>query len=80
MAISSDDPESPFSTNGDSGAIVLTILNENHHGIGVIYGGGIDGREANNSFTEKERIAIFLKKAIDQFSTEKNMTIEFDKI
>lgn len=80
MAISSDDPESPFSTNGDSGAIVLTILNENHHGIGVIYGGSLDGREANNSFTEKESIAIFLKKAIDQFSTEKNMTIEFDKI
>lgn len=80
MAISSDDPESPFSTNGDSGAIVLTILDQNHHGIGVIYGGSLDDRGANNSITEKESIAIFLKKAIDRFSTEANMTIEFDKI
>lgn len=80
MAISSDDPESPFSTNGDSGAIVLTILDQNHHGIGVIYGGSLDDRGANSSITEKESIAIFLKKAIDRFSTEANMTIEFDKI
>lgn len=80
MAISSDDPKNPFSTNGDSGAIVLTIIDGKHYGIGVIYGGSLDDRGANSSITENESIAIFLKKAIDQFTTEKNMTIEFDKI
>lgn len=80
MAISSDDPKNPFSTNGDSGAIVLTIIDGKHYGIGVIYGGNLDDRGANSSITENESIAIFLKKAIDQFTTEKNMTIEFDKI
>lgn len=80
MAISSDDPTNPFSTNGDSGAIVLTIIDGKHYGIGVIYGGSLDDRGENISITENESIAIFLKKAIDQFTTEKNMTIEFDKI
>lgn len=80
MAISSDDPKNPFSTNGDSGAIVLTIIDGKHYGIGVIYGGSLDDRGANNSITENESIAIFLNKAIDQFTTEKNMTIEFDQI
>lgn len=80
MAISSDDPKNPFSTNGDSGAIVLTIIDGKYYGIGVIYGGSLDDRGANSSITENESIAIFLKKAIDQFTTEKNMNIEFDKI
>lgn len=59
---------------------MLTILDNKHHGIGVIYGDSLDDRGANNSISEKESIAIFLKKAIDQFTTEKNMPIEFDKI
>lgn len=59
---------------------MLTILDDKHHGIGVIYGDSLDDRGANNSISEKESIAIFLKKAIDQFTTEKNMPIEFDKI
>lgn len=80
MAISSDDPENPFSTNGDSGAIVLTIIDGKHYGIGVIYGGSLEDREANSSITENESIAIFLKKAIDKFTAGKNVTIEFDKI
>lgn len=80
MAISSDDPENPFSTNGDSGAIVLTIIDGKHYGIGVIYGGSLEDREANSSMTENESIAIFLKKAIDKFTAGKNVTIEFDKI
>nr|XP_034316397.1 uncharacterized protein LOC117685919 isoform X2 [Crassostrea gigas] len=80
MAISSDDPENPFSTNGDSGAIVLTIIDGKHYGIGVIYGGSLEDREAKSSITENESIAIFLKKAIDKFTAGKNVTIEFDKI
>lgn len=80
MAISSDDPENPFSTNGDSGAIVLTRIDGKLYGIGVIYGGSLDDRGANSSITKNESIAIFLKKAIDQFTTENNMTMEFDKM
>lgn len=80
MAISSDDPDNPFSTNGDSGAIVLTIIDGKHYGIGVIYGGSLEDREAKSSITENESIAIFLKKAIDKFTAGKNVTIEFDKI
>lgn len=45
MTISSEDPERLFSTNGDSGAIVLTIQDGKHHGIGVIYGGNVDIRD-----------------------------------
>lgn len=71
IVISSDDPKRSFSTYGDSGAIVLTIHNEKHHGIGVIYGKVVD---------EDKSIAIFLKNALDEFTRNKHMTIEFDKI
>lgn len=80
MTISSDDPERLFSTNGDSGAIVLTILDGKHHGIGVIYGGHVDNREAGINIPENESIAIFLRNALDRFTREKNMSIEFHKI
>lgn len=59
---------------------VLTIIDGKHYGIGVIYGGSLEDREAKSSMTENESIAIFLKKAIDKFTAGKNVTIEFDKI
>lgn len=80
MTISTDDPERPFSTNGDSGAIVLTILNGKHHGIGVIYGGSLEHREAKIDTSRNESIAIFLKNALDRFTRARHMSIEFDKI
>lgn len=80
MTISSDDPERLFSTNGDSGAIVLTILDGKYHGIGVIYGGNVDNRETGINIPENESIAIFLKNALDRFARERNMSIEFHKI
>lgn len=80
MTISSDDPERLFSTNGDSGAIVLTILDGQHQGIGVIYGGHVDNREVGINIPKNESIAIFLKNALDRFTREKNMSIEFHKI
>lgn len=66
--ISSDDPDSPFSEKGDSGAVLLTILDEKHHGIGIIY---VDDQGANYNITERETIAIFLIYALDQFTSEK---------
>lgn len=80
MTISSDDPERLFSTNGDSGAIVLTILDGKHLGIGLIYGGSLEHREAEINIHRNESIAIFLKNALDKFSKGKNMSIEFDRI
>lgn len=80
MRISPDKSESLFSKNGDSGAIVLTILNGKHHGIGVIYGGQVNDREAKHNIPEDETIATFLKKAVERFKNEKKMTITFDKI
>lgn len=80
MTISSDDPERLFSTNGDSGAIVLTILDGKHHGIGVIYGGSLEHRDAEINIPRNESIAIFLKNALDRFTREKHMSIKFHKI
>lgn len=80
MTILSDDPERLFSTNGDSGAIVLPILDGKHLGIGLIYGGSLEHREAEINIHRKESIAIFLKNALDRFSKEKNMNIKFDRI
>lgn len=79
MTVSSDDPERLLSTNGDSGAIVLTIL-DGKYGIGVIYGGNVDNREIGINIPENEIIAIFLKNALDRFTRERNMSIEFHKI
>lgn len=80
MAILPDVSGTSFSTNGDSGAIVLTILNGKYHGVGVIFGGNLDARGAENNSTQNETIAIFLKNALDRFIRERQMTIEFDKI
>lgn len=80
LAILPVDSGTPFSTNGDSGAIVLTILNGKYHGVGVIFGGNLDARGVENQSTQNETIAIFLKNALDRFTREKEMTIEFDKI
>lgn len=80
MAILPVDSEKPFSTNGDSGAIVLTILNGEYHGVGVIYGGNLDARGAENKSTQNETIAIFMKNALDRFIRDRKMAIEFDKI
>lgn len=75
MTISTDDPERLFSTNWDSVAIVLTILDEKHLGIGVIYGESLEYREAEINIHQNESKARFLKNAIDRFSREKNMSI-----
>lgn len=80
MAILPVDSEKPFSTNGDSGAVVLTIFNGKYHGVGVIYGGNLDARGAENKSTQNETIAIFMKNALDRFIRDRKMTIEFDKI
>lgn len=80
MVILPVDSERPFSTKGDSGAIVLTILNGKYPGVGVIYGGNLDARGAENKSTQNETIAIFMKNALDRFIRDSKMTIEFDKI
>lgn len=80
MVISPDVPGKSFSTNGDSGAIVLTILNGKYHGVGVIFGGNLDARGAEINCTQNETIAIFLKNALDRFIRERKVTIEFYKI
>lgn len=81
MAISSEDSEPIFSKSGDSGAIVLTKFDGQCHGIGVLYGEmDTEFIRENKKIKTKESIAIFLKDALDKFSSEKHMTIEFDKI
>lgn len=80
MAILPLDSERPFSTNGDSGAIVLTKFDKKYHGVGVIFGGYLDARGAENKNTQNETIAIFMKNALDRFIGDRKMTIEFDKI
>lgn len=80
MAILPLDSERPFSTNGDSGAIVLTKFDKKYHGVGVIFGGYLDARGAENKSTQNETIAIFMKNALDRFIGDRKMTIEFDKI
>ena len=67
-----------FSTNGDSGAIVLTRYRGKLHGVGVIYGGCLTLPNCQN--IREETIAIFLKRAMERFTNATQQTIELDRI
>lgn len=75
MVILLDDFENLFFMNGDSGVIVLIIIDGKYYGIGVIYGGSFEDWEVNSSIMENESIVIFLKKVIDKFIVGKNVII-----
>lgn len=80
MVIIPEDVQFPFSTNGDSGAIVLTKMYGEYHGIAMVYGGEFDIRNSENKSIQKETIAIFLKNALDRFVKDRKMAIVFDEI
>nr|XP_022309104.1 uncharacterized protein LOC111114878 [Crassostrea virginica] len=67
-----------FSTNGDSGAIVLTRYRGKLHGVGVIYGGCLTLPNCQN--IREETIAVFLRRAMDRFTNATQQTIELDRI
>lgn len=80
MVIIPEDVQFPFSANGDSGAIVLTKIHGQYHGIAVVYGGEFNIRNSENKSIQKETIAIFLKNAFDRFVKDRKMAIVFDEI
>lgn len=80
LVIVPEDVDFPFSAKGDSGAIVLTKIHGEYHGIGMIYGGEFDIRNSENKSIQNETIAIFLKNALDRFVKDRKMAIRFDEI
>lgn len=80
LVIVPTDSESLFSAKGDSGAIVLTRLHGQNHGIGMIYGGEFNITNSENKSIQNETIAILLKNALDRFVNDRRMAIQFDKI
>lgn len=80
LVIVPKDSESLFSANGDSGAIVLTRLHGQNHGIGMIYGGEFNITNSENISIQNETIAIFLKNALDRFVNDRGIAIQFDRI
>lgn len=80
LVIIPEDVQFPFSTNGDSGAIVLTKMYGEYHGIAMVYGDEFDIRNSENKSIQKETIAIFLKNALDRFVKDRKMAIVFDEI
>lgn len=77
------EPKSPatlFSDEGDSGAIVVTIINGMHHGIGMVFGSHLELKESSNKSTKINTAAIFLKNALDRFTSRRNMSICVEEI
>lgn len=76
-------PKSPatlFSEEGDSGAIVVTIIDGLHHGVGMVYGSHLDLRKTTNKSTKIPTVAIFLKNALERFTRRREMSIRFEEI
>lgn len=76
-------PKSPatlFSEEGDSGAIVVTIIGGIHYGVGMVYGSHLDLLNTNNESTKIPTVAIFLKNALERFTRRKQMSISFEEI
>lgn len=80
LVIIPEDVDFPFSGKGDSGAIVLTKIHGEYHGIGMVYGGEFDIRNSENKSIQNETIAIFLKNALDRFVKDRKMAIQFTEI
>ncbi|XP_056002285.1 uncharacterized protein LOC125661377 [Ostrea edulis] len=75
-----DDEDRKFSDEGDSGAIVLTKIGNEHHAIGMVYGDQLDLPQAECASASNESIAIGLKRAVDRFKSQTGAVIEFDEI
>lgn len=76
-------PKSPatlFSDEGDSGAIVVTIINGKHHGIGMVFGSHLEPEKSSNKSTKIPTVAIFLKNALDRFTRMREMSICVEEI
>lgn len=76
-------PKSPatlFSDEGDSGAIVVTSINKMHYGIGMVFGSHLEPEESSNTSTKIPTVAIFLKNALDRFTSRRQKSICVEEI
>lgn len=80
MVIEPKSPATLFSDEGDSGAIVMTIINRMHHGIGMVFGSHFELEESSNKSTKIPTVAIFLKNALDRFTSRRKMSICVEEI
>lgn len=80
LAIIPKSPATLFSEEGDSGAIVVTIIDGMHHGVGMVYGSHLELWNSTNTNTRIPTVAIFLKNALERFSRIREMSISFEEI
>lgn len=80
LAIIPKSPATLFSEEGDSGAIVVTIIDGLHHGVGMVYGSHLDLWKTTNKSNKIPTVAIFLKNALERFTRRKEMSIRFEEI
>lgn len=69
-----------FSDEGDSGAIVVTKIGGNHYGVGMVYGSHLDVGKTTNKSYKIATVAIFLKNALERFTSPKKMSIQFGEL
>lgn len=76
-------PKSPaifFSDEGDSGAIVVTIIKGMHHGLGMVFGSHLEPEKSSNKGTKIPTVAIFLENALVRFTSRNKMSICVEEI
>lgn len=69
-----------FSEEGDSGAVVLTKFKGEYHAIGMIFGGNLKLENADCISVKNESIAVPLKYAVNRFQSERNLSIQLNRI
>ncbi|XP_062618529.1 uncharacterized protein LOC134280122 [Saccostrea cucullata] len=61
------DDDKNFAEEGDSGAIVLTRIKDQHFAIGVVYGGKLESRDSSQRVSPKTTVIVSLNHAIQRF-------------
>lgn len=69
-----------FSEEGDSGAVVLTKFQGQYHAIGMIFGGSLKLQNADCISVKNESIAVPLTYAVNRFQSERNLSIQLNRI
>lgn len=69
-----------FLDEGDSGVIVVIIINGMYYGIGMVFGSYFELKELSNKSIKINIVVIFLKNVLDWFISRRKMFICVEEI
>lgn len=69
-----------FLDEGDSGVIVVIIINRMYYGIGMVFGSYFELEELSNKSIKIFIVVIFLKNVLDWFISRRKMFICVEEI